>query len=62
MQVFAFNLRRPKFQDARVRKAFNLIYNFEEANKKLFYESYSRPRGKPVALSSELSKKLPVRV
>lgn len=42
MQVFAFNTRRAKFQDVRVRKAFNLAYNFEEANKKLFYESYTR--------------------
>jgi microcin C transport system substrate-binding protein len=42
MQVFAFNIRRPKFQDIRVRRAFNLVYNFEEANKKLFYESYKR--------------------
>ena len=42
MQVFALNTRRPKLQDVRVRKALNLAYNFEEANKKLFYESYTR--------------------
>lgn len=42
MQVLAFNTRRPKFADLRVRKAFNLAYNFEEANKKFFYESYTR--------------------
>ena len=44
MQAFALNTRRAKFQDIRVRKALNLVYNFEEANKKLFYESYTRTR------------------
>lgn len=42
MQSFAFNLRRKQFQDPRVRQAFNLAFNFEEANKKLFYDSYVR--------------------
>ena len=36
MQAFAFNIRRPQFQDARVRQAFNLAFNFELANKTLF--------------------------
>ena len=30
MQAFVFNLRRPKFQDPRVRLAFNYAFNFEE--------------------------------
>jgi microcin C transport system substrate-binding protein len=42
MQAFVFNLRRKQFQDPRVRKAFSLAFNFEEANKKLFYDLYKR--------------------
>src|SRR5581483_2876558 len=42
MQGFAFNIRRPQFQDPRVRKAFNLAYDFEWANKNLFYDQYQR--------------------
>jgi len=42
MQAFAFNLRRKQFQDARVRRAFNLAFNFEGANKNLFYDQYTR--------------------
>ncbi len=42
MQSFAFNLRRKKFQDPRVRRAFNLAFNFEEANKTIFYDQYTR--------------------
>jgi microcin C transport system substrate-binding protein len=40
--TFAFNLRRPQFQDPRVRRAFNLALNFEWANKNLFYDEYQR--------------------
>lgn len=42
MQSFAFNVRRPPFQDPRVRKAFNLAFDFESANKTLFYGAYTR--------------------
>lgn len=42
MQGFAFNLRRAKFQDVRVRKAFNLAFDFEWANQNLFYGLYAR--------------------
>lgn len=42
MQSFAFNLRRPQFQDRRVRQAFNLAFDFEWANKNLFFGQYSR--------------------
>jgi microcin C transport system substrate-binding protein len=42
MQAFVFNLRRPQFQDARVRRAFNLAFDFEWANKNLLYEEYRR--------------------
>ena len=30
MQAFAFNIRRAKFQDPRVRRAFNYAFDFEE--------------------------------
>ena len=42
LQFFAMNLRRPQFQDARVRRAFILAYDFESANKSLFYGLYRR--------------------
>jgi microcin C transport system substrate-binding protein len=42
MQSFAFNIRRPQFQDPRVRRAFNLALDFEWANKNLFYDQYRR--------------------
>ena len=42
MQAFAFNLRRDQFRDARVRRAFNFAYDFEEMNKQLFYSQYQR--------------------
>jgi microcin C transport system substrate-binding protein len=42
MQAFAFNIRRPKFQDPRVRLAFNYAFDFEEMNKQIFYNQYKR--------------------
>lgn len=42
MQSFAFNLRRAKFGDQRVRRAFNLAFDFDEMNAKLFYGMYQR--------------------
>ena len=42
MQAFVLNLRRPQFQDRRVRQALNLAFNFELANKNLFYGQYER--------------------
>ena len=42
MQAFAFNLRRDQFRDARLRRAFNFAYDFEEMNKQLFYGQYQR--------------------
>ncbi len=41
-QSFAFNLRRPLFQDARVREAIGLMFNFEWSNETLFYGLYAR--------------------
>ncbi len=42
MQAFAFNSRLSKFGDPRVREAIGLAYNFEWANKYLFYGIYKR--------------------
>jgi microcin C transport system substrate-binding protein len=42
MQAFGFNLRRKQFQDARVREAFNLAFDFEHINKMLMYDLYVR--------------------
>ena len=42
MQCFVFNGRRPRFQDARVRLAFNYAFDFEWANTNLFYGAYTR--------------------
>ncbi|MEM8752561.1 MAG: extracellular solute-binding protein, partial [Pseudomonadota bacterium] len=43
IQTYAFNLRRPKFQDRRVREAIGLAFDFERTNKAIFFEQYARP-------------------
>jgi microcin C transport system substrate-binding protein len=42
MQAFAFNIRRDKFKDAKVRRAFNFAFDFEEMNKQIFFGQYKR--------------------
>ncbi len=42
MQAFAFNTRRDKFKDPRVRRAFNFAFDFEEMNKQIFFGQYKR--------------------
>jgi microcin C transport system substrate-binding protein len=42
MQAFAFNIRRDKFKDPRVRLAFNYAFDFEALNKQIFYGQYKR--------------------
>ncbi|MBU0674600.1 MAG: extracellular solute-binding protein [Proteobacteria bacterium] len=42
MQGFVFNLRRPLFQDRRVRQAIGLAFDFEWANQALFFDQYTR--------------------
>jgi ABC-type oligopeptide transport system substrate-binding subunit len=37
MQAFAFNTRRTKFKDPRVRRALNFAFDFEKLNEELFY-------------------------
>ena len=42
MQGYAFNIRREKFKDPRVRRAFNLAFDFEEINKSIMFGQYVR--------------------
>jgi microcin C transport system substrate-binding protein len=44
MQGFVFNLRRPMFQDPRVREALGLLLDFEWTNKQLFNGAYTRTK------------------
>ena len=77
MQAFAFNLRRNKFKDPRVRLAFNYLFDFEEMNKKIFFGQYKRtssyfegtelaatglPTGKELELLEAIRDKIPPEV
>ena len=77
MQAFVFNQRRKQFQDPRVRRAFALAFNFEEANKKLFYDLYVRvgsyfdnselaskglPQGRELEILNEVKSEVPPEV
>ena len=42
MQAFVYNLRRPLFQDPKVREALAYAFNFEWTNRQLFYGQYER--------------------
>jgi len=42
MQGLAFNTRRKKFQDPRVRLAFNYAFDFDKLNRQIFYGQYKR--------------------
>lgn len=44
-QGYLINTRREKFQDARVREALGLAFDFEWMNRLLMYDSYTRVRG-----------------
>ncbi|MBC3336251.1 ABC transporter substrate-binding protein [Pseudomonas proteolytica] len=44
MQGFVFNIRKPMFQDVRVRKAISVLLDFEWSNKQLFNGAYTRTR------------------
>ena len=77
LQMFAFNLRRPKFEDRRVRQAIALAFNFDWANDRLFYRQYQRlyscftntgmeatglPQGKELAILKQYRNLLPKEV
>src|SRR5690606_18005879 len=42
VQTFVFNMRLPRFQDRRVRKALTLAYNFEAQNRTISYNQFTR--------------------
>lgn len=42
MVGWGFNLRRPMFQNPKLREAMNYVYDFEELNRTLFYGQYAR--------------------
>ncbi|CAN5747749.1 extracellular solute-binding protein [soil metagenome] len=44
-QGFWINMRRPKFQDVRVRQAIGLMFNFEWTNQTFFHGLYQRTEG-----------------
>jgi microcin C transport system substrate-binding protein len=77
MQAFAFNLRREQFRDARLRRAFNFAFDFEEMNKQLFFGQYTRissyfhgtelassglPEGEELAILETVRDKVPAEV
>jgi len=77
MVGFIFNLNREKFQDERVREAFNYAFPFEEINKTLFYGQYTRldsyfdglplasqglPQGRELELLNEVKDEVPPEV
>ena len=77
MQAFAFNIRRDKFKDPRVRLAMNYAFDFEEMNKQIFFGQYKRiasyfeglelaarglPEGKELAILEAVRDKVPAEV
>jgi microcin C transport system substrate-binding protein len=77
MQGFAFNIRRDKFRDPRLRLAMNHAFDFDEMNKQLFFGQYTRiasyfegtelaarglPEGKELEILEPLRDKVPAEV
>ncbi len=77
MQAFVLNLRREQFKDARLRRAFNYAFDFEEMNKQLFFGQYKRinsyfegtelassglPQGQELAILESVRDKVPAEV
>jgi microcin C transport system substrate-binding protein len=77
MQAFVLNLRRDQFKDARLRRAFNFAFDFEEMNKQLFFGQYKRissyfygtdlassglPEGEELAILETVRDKVPAEV
>jgi len=42
----AFNLRKPPFDDIRIRKAFNMLFNRKQLINKLFFDEYFKTRSR----------------
>ena len=77
MQAFVFNTRREKFNDPRVRRAFDFAFDFEEMNKQIFFGQYKRvasyfegtelassdlPQGKELAILETVRDQVPPEV
>ncbi|HEX2841914.1 extracellular solute-binding protein [Hyphomicrobium sp.] len=77
MQGFAFNTRREKLKDPRVREAFNYAFDFEDLNKSVLFGQYTRvgsyfdnselaakglPEGRELEILKEFEKDLPPEV
>jgi microcin C transport system substrate-binding protein len=78
MQAFVLNLRRDKFKDERVRRAFNLAFPFEDMKRTLFFGLYERvgsyfhglelasssglPEGQELAILESVRDKVPPQV
>lgn len=77
MQAFVFNTRRKKFNDPRVRRAFNYAFDFESLNKNVLYNQYVRvnsyfgnsemqatglPEGRELEILNELKAEIPSEV
>jgi microcin C transport system substrate-binding protein len=45
LRAFAFNTRRPLFQDERVRRALAYAFDFPSVNQTLYYGAYARTHG-----------------
>jgi microcin C transport system substrate-binding protein len=74
MQAFAFNTRRGKFADPRLRRAFNFAFDYETVNQDIFFGQYTRiasyfqgtelacsglPEGKELDILSPLRDEIP---
>lgn len=77
MQAFFMNLRRAPFNNIKFRQALNYAFDFEWANRNLFYDSYTRtnsyffnsdlassglPEGRELEILSAYKKDLPASV
>ncbi|PZM16052.1 extracellular solute-binding protein [Rhizobium tubonense] len=77
MQALVPNMRRDQFKDERVREALNYAYDFEELNRTVFFNQYTRvnsfffgtelassglPQGRELELLNEVKDKVPASI